>query len=126
MVGLRLRNLSPDIHCDDPDSWDSQHDSPGAHGGHLRQCQRGPNFRYQYRHLRHFHRSRYGLTLGSVIETGWGEAVSAVSSKEVWTITSVEWAAIQAKITPAAAPTPTSAILLKGLTTQALDSTTIY
>jgi hypothetical protein len=61
------------------------------------------------------------------IETGWCEVIAAVASKEVWTLAaSVEWAAIQVKITPPAAPTPTAALLLKGLTTQAADAASIY
>jgi hypothetical protein len=60
------------------------------------------------------------------VETGWAEAVAAASSKEVWTVTSVEWAAIQVKWTPPAPPTPTAALLLKGLTTQAADAASSY
>jgi hypothetical protein len=60
------------------------------------------------------------------VETGWCEAAAAVPSSEVWTVTSVEWAAIQVKWTPPAAPAPTSAILLKGMTTQALDAASSY
>jgi hypothetical protein len=68
-----------------------------------------------------------GAVLTNVrVETGWCEAVAAVASKEVWTVTSVEWAAIQAKWTPPASPTPTSALLLKGLTTQAADAASSY
>lgn len=60
-------------------------------------------------------------------ETGWCEAAAAVASKEVWTIAiSAAWVGLQAAITPPAPPSPTSAILLKGLTTQALDAASAY
>jgi len=50
-----------------------------------------------------------------------------VVSKEVWTLgVSVEWAAIQIKITPPAPPAPTPAILIKGLTTQAADAASSF
>jgi hypothetical protein len=63
----------------------------------------------------------------SRLETGWCEAVAAVASKEVWTLgASVEWAAIQVKWTPPAPPTPTPALLLKGMTTQAADAASSY
>jgi hypothetical protein len=69
-----------------------------------------------------------GANYGVVVRTemGWCEAVAAVSSKEVWTIPSFLWAAVQVKWTPPASPTPTSALLLKGLTTQAADAASSY
>lgn len=57
----------------------------------------------------------------------WCEASAAVSTDSVWTLAaSVDWAAIQVKITPPAPPAPTSALLLKGLTTQAADAASSY
>jgi hypothetical protein len=63
----------------------------------------------------------------TLVDFGYAEALAAVASSESWTLTSSgEWAAIQVKITPPAPPTPTAAILLKGLTTQALDAASAY
>lgn len=60
-------------------------------------------------------------------EFGYAEALAAVASSEAWTLAaSVEWAAIQVKITPPAPPTPTAALLLKGATTQAADAASPY
>lgn len=61
------------------------------------------------------------------VEAAWCRAVAAVPSSLAWTLaTSVEWAAIQAKWTPPAPPTPTAALLLKGMTTAALDAASPY
>jgi hypothetical protein len=57
----------------------------------------------------------------------WCEAKAAVPTTSAWTLaTSTDWAAIQVKITPPAPPTPTAALLIKGLTTQAADAASAY
>lgn len=60
------------------------------------------------------------------VECGWGQATAATSSKEVWTVSSMEWAARQAMWTPAAAPAATAALVTKGLDTAASDAASSY
>jgi hypothetical protein len=60
------------------------------------------------------------------VELGWSSALAAASSKEVWTVSSVVWVARQAMWTPAAAPSATAALLVKGLTTAALDAASSF
>jgi hypothetical protein len=59
--------------------------------------------------------------------SAWCEAKSATPTTNTWTLAaSTEWVATQARITPPAPPTPTQALLLKGLTTQAADAASSF
>jgi hypothetical protein len=63
---------------------------------------------------------------GGRVELGWAQSVNTTASKEVFTITSAEWAAIDAKLALAADRAAVAALVPKGLDTAVLDAASAY